>query len=82
MITSTDTTAARERKSSSMRILLYNFSWSAFQNLSGCGEVLSQFVDKMIVHLGDENNPEDCNAHVGGEKEIETDREKAIQQPS
>ena len=36
----------------------------------------------IIVHLGDQNNPEDCDGHVGGEKEIETDREKVIHQPS
>ena len=36
----------------------------------------------IIVHLGDQNNPEDCDGDVGGEKEIETDREKTIQQSS
>lgn len=47
MISSTDMTAAKDMKSSSMRVLLYNFSWSAFQNLSGYGMVGGsyQFVD-------------------------------------
>lgn len=36
----------------------------------------------MIVDLGDENNPENCDAHVGGEKQIETHREKTVQQAS
>ena len=34
------------------------------------------------LDLGDQNNPEDCDGDVGGEKEIETDREKTVQQPS
>ena len=83
MITSTDITAARERKTSRMRILLYNFSWSAFQNLSGCKRAgCYPSLLMIIIHLGDQNNPEDCDGDVGGEKEIETDREKTVQQPS